>query len=105
MRGHGVGLEGRVKDKGLKTERELAVKFNWNTGHANEVQKNLGYIDLEGPSGAGTGHAVCLFEPEAFDWLATVREGQSVRLTCEFSHVEGERPGRYPVFRDCWVQY
>jgi hypothetical protein len=104
MRSEAVGLEGRVNKKGLKTEREFALTYGWGTGQASEVQKNVGYIELGSTNDAQAGRALCLFESAAFDWLATVREGQSVRLACQFATVEGERSDRYPVFRHCWVQ-
>lgn len=103
MQDHDIGLEGRVNHKGLRTEREFVIKFGWQTGQANEVKKNLGYIELG--SNPGSEHALCLFEPAAFDWLATVREGQTVKLACRFANLDGVPPDRYPVFRNCWVQY
>jgi hypothetical protein len=105
MRGEDVGLEGLVNHKGLKTEREFALKYGWGTGVANEVQRNVGYVELGSTSGARSGYALCLFESGALDWLATVQEGQTVRLTCRFANVEGHRSARYPVFRNCWGQY
>jgi hypothetical protein len=81
------------------------VGVSAGTARASEVQKNVGYIELGSTSGARAGYALCIFESRAFDWLATVQEGQIVRLACQFANVEGDRPDRYPVFRKCWAQY
>jgi hypothetical protein len=107
MRDDEIGLEGQVKSKGLKTEKTAKAKvtvFAAAIGKAEiaEEEANIGYIEL-GSTSSQPGGALCLFENFALDGLATVQEGQTVRLHCRFSKVEGERPNRFPVFRDCWV--
>jgi hypothetical protein len=104
MRGRDVGLEGRVNQKGVKTEQAFVLKY-WGAGEANAVQRGVGYLELGSTTGAQSGHALCLFEPEAFDWLASVKVGQVVKIACEFVTVEGDRSDRYPVFHTCWVQH
>ncbi len=69
-----------------------------------EVEENLGSVELESTSGSQPGHALCLFGARALDRLATVREGETVRLVCQFSNVDGEQANRFPVFRSCWLQ-
>src|SRR5687768_4316488 len=87
MRDEEIGLEGQVKSKGLKTEREarnavvVVLTPRTGTARASQDQANVGYLELASTSRARRGHALCLFEPHALDNLATVQEGQTVRLT------------------------
>jgi hypothetical protein len=110
MRDEEIGLEGQVKSKGLKTESEArkaeVVVLTPRTDAAQAFQKqvNVGYLELASTSRTRRGHALCLFESQALDRLATVREGQTVRLTCQFSNIDGERSDRFPVFHNCWIE-
>ena len=107
MKSEDVGLEGLAKRKGLKSETTTTGKvtvFTGGTGTAEIVldDKNVGYVELESPS-ARPGKALCLFEEWALEKLATVREGQTVKLVCRFSKIDGVAGDRFPVFRNCWV--
>ncbi len=109
MRGSEVGLEGRVKNKGLKNEKVVTAKSNplglpMGFGGAEVVvkDKSVGYVELESRT-AQPGHALCLFEPWALEGLAAVQKGQTVQLVCSFFTVDGEPADRFPVFRNCYV--
>jgi hypothetical protein len=109
MKDQSVGLQGRVKAKGLKTEKVVVANssaypapFGFGKTEVVLQDKNLGFIELESTT-AQPGKALCLFESWALEKLAAVREGETVRLACQFFKVEGETGDRVPVFHKCFV--
>jgi hypothetical protein len=109
MRDERVGLEGRIKEKGLKTEKVaeastgvVAAPFGYGRTKVELKDKNLGFIELVSTT-AEPAKAMCLFDTWALKKLANVREGQTVRIVCRFAKVEGEPGNRVPVFDNCFV--
>lgn len=104
-----VGLRGRVKSKALRArqvvEGEVPFPAPLLPGSQAELrlkEENQGHVVLESAA-AQPGSVICLFDSWAFEGLASVRQGETVELVCQFFKVEGEPPNRIPVFHQFWV--
>ncbi|MDB4980051.1 MAG: hypothetical protein JWM82_803 [Myxococcales bacterium] len=97
-----VGLQGRIKTKGLTSEKVAEGIFMGWTAEVSLRDRNRAYVELESAT-EKPGKILCLFESWAFEPLAKVQQGDVAQLVCRFSRVEGQASERVPVFSDCSV--